>query len=83
MTVKYTPGKDNVVGDGLSRWAYPASQAGPDVCWHGTQQDLEEMDKILAEEKADEWELAEDILTLPTPDLHYTWVAGTVVNFAH
>ena len=32
LTVKYTPGKDNVVADGLSRWAYPASQAGPDVC---------------------------------------------------
>ena len=44
----------NVVGDGLSRWAYPASQAGPDVCWHGTQQDLEEMYKILAEERAEE-----------------------------
>ena len=41
LTVKYTPGKYNVVADGLSRWAYPASQAGPDVCWHGTQQDLE------------------------------------------
>ena len=46
LTVKYTPGKDNVVADGLSRWAYPASEAGPDVCWHGTQQDYEEMENF-------------------------------------
>ena len=81
LTVKYTPGKDNVVADGLSRWAYPASQAGPDVCWHGTQQDLEEMEKILADEKADEWKVPEEMLALSAPELPEALVAGTVVNF--
>ena len=76
LMVKYTPGKDNVVADGLSRWAYLASQAGPHVCWHRTQQDLEEMEKILAEERAEEWELTEDILALPALELHEALVMG-------
>ena len=29
LTVAYIPGKDNVVADALSRWAYPASKAFP------------------------------------------------------
>ena len=31
LTVKCTPGKDNVVADGLGRWANPTSQAGLDA----------------------------------------------------
>ena len=44
-----------MVADGLSRWAYPVSQAGPDVGWPEIQRVLEEMENILAEEKAEEW----------------------------
>ena len=54
LSVQYIKGKDNVVADALSRWAYPASQAGGDVSMHGTLQDAEEMEEILAEEKREE-----------------------------
>ena len=40
----------------MSRWAYPASQAGGDVSMHGTLQDCEEMDIILSDEKWEERE---------------------------
>ena len=46
-----TQGKDHVDADGLNRWAYPASQVGPNVCWLATQHDLEAMENILAEKK--------------------------------
>ena len=59
-----------MVADGLSRWAYPASQAGPDVCLHGTQHDVEEMEKILAEERANKWEVTNQVLAQLAPELH-------------
>ena len=43
-----------MVADALSRWAYPASQAGGDVSMHGILQHAEEMEEILAEEKREE-----------------------------
>ena len=39
ITIVHVPGKDNVVGDALSRYAYPASQAFADVSWHGSVED--------------------------------------------
>ena len=36
LSVVYIPGKDNVVADGLSRWAYPASRAMADTTIHGS-----------------------------------------------
>ena len=71
-----------MVADGLSRWAYPASQADPNVCRHGTRQDLEEVEKILAEQRADEWEVSDEVLALSASELHEALVAGTIVNFA-
>ena len=54
ITVAYVPGKDNVVADALSRWAYPASQSFNDVSWHGSKEDDAEMDKIIEQEKQEE-----------------------------
>ena len=51
LSVQYVPGKDNMVADAMSRWAYPASQAGGDVSMHGNLQDVEEMKQILEDEK--------------------------------
>ena len=50
-SVQYVPGKENVVADAMSRWAYPASQAGGDVSRHGNLQDVGEMKQILEEDK--------------------------------
>ena len=79
--MQYLPGKDNVVADGLSRWAYPASQAGPDVCWHGTKQDQEEMSKILAEEKAEEWAEEDGMVGVDMTELQDAILRGAVVDF--
>ena len=54
LSVKYVPGNTNIVADAMSRWAYPASQAGGDVSKHGTLQDTEEMAQILENEKEEE-----------------------------
>ena len=44
------PGKDNVVADALSRFAYPASSAREDVSFHGSSQACEEIQKIIEKE---------------------------------
>jgi hypothetical protein len=54
VTVAYIPGKDNVVADALSRWAYPASQAFADASIHGSEKDDAEMQKLIEEEKQQE-----------------------------
>ena len=50
LTVQYMPGKDNIVADALSRFAYPACKAFQDVSFHGSETAREEMKKIIAEE---------------------------------
>ena len=54
ITVAYVPGKDNVVADALSRWAYPASQSFNDVSWHGSKDNDQAMEHIIEEEKKHE-----------------------------
>ena len=53
LQVQYVPGKDNLVADALSRWAYPASKALQDCSWHGSAQDWQEMQQIMQEELED------------------------------
>ena len=48
LEVGYVPGKDNLIADIMSRWAYPASEAFRDLCKHGSAQDKVEMDEIIA-----------------------------------
>ena len=50
----YKPGADNVIADGLSRWAYPAGVAD-DTNFHGSDADLEGVMRWEAKER--EWEL--------------------------
>ena len=45
LTVQYLPGKDNVVADALSRFAYPASKAFQDTSTNGSEEAREEMKK--------------------------------------
>lgn len=54
IEVAYIAGKDNVVADALSRWAYPASKAFADTSIHGSDQDAEEMEALIQEERREE-----------------------------
>ena len=47
------PGKDNIIADAMSRYAYPASSAREDVSFHGSATAHEEMKKIIAKEIAE------------------------------
>ena len=51
IEVKYVPGKDNIVADALSRWAYPASQGLADVSKHGSLESTLEAHAIIAKKK--------------------------------
>ena len=54
LEVIHIPGASNIVGDALSRWAYPASSGYDDNSWHGTPEDTEAMTDALREERARE-----------------------------
>ena len=47
LTVQYVPGKDNVVADAMSRFAYPACKTFQDVSTHGSEEARREAKKIL------------------------------------
>ena len=61
IVVVYKPGKDNVVADGLSRWAYPAGEAD-DTNFQGSDADLEGVSRWEAKEKAWELEQLSDVV---------------------
>jgi hypothetical protein len=80
LEVGYIPGKENMICDILSRWAYPASKAFRDLSKHGSEQDVEDVRKILAEEardiaeqekfKASQKEQHPPVAVSPGDDLH-------------
>ena len=51
LHVVYTPGPVNLMGDFLSRWAYPANPALGDVSIHGTVQAAGDVRDMMAPEK--------------------------------
>ena len=51
LTVQYLPGKDNIVADGLSRYAYPAAGAFQDTSFHGSEEARKEMKAIIEVER--------------------------------
>ena len=57
LTKVYKPGKDNVVADAMSRWAYPASTAKGDVSIHGTAESAQEVKDM--EEEQTQWRKAD------------------------
>jgi biotin carboxyl carrier protein len=54
IEVKYIPGKDNIIADAMSRWAYPASQSLADVSKHGSQESTKEAKEIIQKEREEE-----------------------------
>ena len=56
VEIEYIKGKENLVADCMSRYAFLASQAMRDVSKHGTIEDWEEVQEILKEEKITERE---------------------------
>ena len=67
IKVVYNPGKDNLVADALSRWAYPASQGLADVSKHGNLESTLEAKEIIEEEKREEKE-SEKLVGIVTVD---------------
>ena len=59
IQVVYTPGKDHLVSDTLSRWAYPANKALADISKHGSLESTQEMKEIISQEKKEENEAPE------------------------
>ena len=45
LSVQYVPGKDNVVADAMSRFAYPACKTFQDVSTHGSEEARREAEK--------------------------------------
>ena len=56
LEVQYMPGKENVVADALSRFAYPACKAFQDTSMHGSTLAHKEMQEILKQERLEERE---------------------------
>jgi hypothetical protein len=54
LTVQYIPGKDNILADAMSRWAYPASKGYRDISRHGSAKDAEDVKEIIRQEKEEE-----------------------------
>jgi len=57
IKVVYTPGKDHLIADTLSRWAYPASKALADISKHGNVEATNESREIIEEEEREEEEM--------------------------
>ena len=53
LAVQYVSGKDNVVADAMSRFAYPACNAFQDVSAHGSAEARDDVKRIIAEELAE------------------------------
>jgi hypothetical protein len=51
LKVEYFPGKDNIVADAMSRFAYPASSSREDVCFHGSAESHAEVTKMIQKER--------------------------------
>ncbi len=54
LKVEYFPGKDKIVADPMSRFAYPASSSRKDVCLHGSAESHAEVTKMIQKEKRKE-----------------------------
>jgi hypothetical protein len=54
IQVQYVPGKDKLVVDAMSRWAYPASQALADLSKHGSLEAAREARALIKEEDEEE-----------------------------
>jgi hypothetical protein len=68
LEVVYIPGKDNIVADAMTRFAYPASSAREDVSFHGSAKAKEEVREMLVREKEEEREMAVRAITTKNDD---------------
>ena len=78
LQVQYLPGKENVVADALSRFAYPACKAFQDASFHGSAQARLEMKEIIAQELAEGRTLGLITSKPAEPGPRLMLIAGTV-----
>ena len=52
LEVVYVSGPQNDVADAMSRYAYPASSAREDICFHGSAEARQEVKNLIEEERA-------------------------------
>ncbi len=55
LTVEYYPGKENIMADAMSIFAYPALSSRDDVFFHGSAAFHAEVSKLIQREKLEWW----------------------------
>ena len=88
IKVVYTPGKDHLVADALSRWAYPASKALADISKHCNRESTEEAQEKIREEIQEEQEISRSTFvvgngTLDRIKVDRTGLGRTAVIYSH
>ncbi len=81
--MQYVPGKDNVVADAMSRFAYPVCKTFQDLSTHRSAEAREDVKKIIAQKLAEARTVGMIVRSGEenTHCRHINWVCGTVARW--